>query len=482
MNYVNSKGDFLMNILLIQPYTEISQCNSPPLGLMYLASALRSKGNDRIKIIDLRLEKIRISSKIEEVLAFNPDVIGVTAMSIESEAIASTIKFLAETLPNKPFFVVGGSHASVFPEETANIPHVDCVVIGEGEEVIVELIETLKNQGALETVKGIAFLKNGKVIKTPRKEFIADVDSLPSPAWDLVNVEKYFTSPHFHDTRGNRRRIAPIFSSRGCPFRCAFCLHMMGTTFRARSAENVLDEIRDLYYHYHIEEIHIEDDIFNFDRIRANKIMQSLIDEGIDVKICFPSGLKGDLLHQEDLSLYKRAGVYQICFGIESASDRILSLIRKRQNSEKMNQVIFDCAKEKIGTHGFFMIGFPTEKEEEIRDTIEFARASRLTTANFSLVKLFPGTDLYKMFGQPSMDPMDASSFSYDLVGYNLSDVNKERLMQLRALAYRRFYTKPRRIWDVWRFTPNKIGLFRKNLFSVLKLSTRGTNVEEPVH
>jgi radical SAM superfamily enzyme YgiQ (UPF0313 family) len=147
-----------------------------------------------------------------------------------------------------------------------------------------------------------------------------------------------------------------------------------------------------------------------------------------------------------------------------------------------MNQVIFDCAKEKIGTHGFFMIGFPTEKEEEIRDTIEFARASRLTTANFSLVKLFPGTDLYKMFGQPSMDPMDASSFSYDLVGYNLSNVNKERLMQLRALAYRRFYTKPRRIWDVWRFTPNKIGLFRKNLFSVLKLSTRGTNVEEPVH
>jgi radical SAM superfamily enzyme YgiQ (UPF0313 family) len=448
---------------------------------MYLASTLRAKTKDSVKIIDLRLDKVHIPSRLQEVVAFKPDVIGVTAMSIESEVMVSTIHFLAKNLSWKPFFIVGGSHATLFPEETAKIPYVDCVVLGEGEETTVELIQALKHGRSLETIKGIASLKEGGIVRTPRREFISEVDNLPLPAWDLIDVEKYFISPHFHDSRGNRRRIAPIFSSRGCPFRCAFCLHMMGTSFRARSAENVLEEVRHLYYTYQIEELHIEDDIFNFDRVRANKIMKSLIAEGIDVKICFPSGLKGDLLHQEDLSLYKKAGVYQICFGIESASDRILTLINKKQNLEKMKKVISDCAEERIGTHGFFMIGFPTEKEEEIRQTIEFARGSRLTTANFSLVKLFPGTDLYEKFGQPSMDPMDASSFSYDLVGYNLSDVNKERLMQLRALAYRRFYTKPRRIWDVWRFTPNKLGLFRKNLFSVLKLSTRGTNVQQPV-
>jgi anaerobic magnesium-protoporphyrin IX monomethyl ester cyclase len=471
-----------MNILLIQPYTEISQCNSPPLGLMYLASALRAKGKDDVRIIDLRLEKTHIPSKMEEVLAFKPDVIGVTAMSIESETMACTIEFLAKNLPYRPFFIVGGSHATIFPEETAKVPYVNYVVLGEGEETIVELIQALKHGKSLEMVKGIAFLKDGEVFRTPPRGFISEIDHLPFPAWDLIDVEKYFMSPNFHDSRGNRKRIAPIFSSRGCPFRCAFCLHMMGPAFRARSAKNVLDEIKYLYNAFRVEELHIEDDIFNFDRKRANQIMQALIDEGIDVKICFPSGLKGDLLHPEDLSLYKKAGVYQICFGIESACDRILSLIGKRQNLEKINKVVVNCAKEGIGTHGFFMIGFPTENEQEIRQTIEFARATRLTTANFSLVKLFPGTQLYERFDHPPVDPMDSSSFSYDLVGYNLSDVNKERLMQLRALAYRRFYTKLRRIWDVWRFTPNKIGLFRKNLFSVLKLVTRGTNVEKDVN
>jgi anaerobic magnesium-protoporphyrin IX monomethyl ester cyclase len=469
-----------MNILLIQPYTEMSQCNSPPLGLLYLASSLRSKGSDTVKIIDLRLDKIPIQSRLNEVLSFRPDVVGLTAMSIESEVMNSTIQFLATHLPYKPFYVVGGSHPTIFPEDTATIPYVDCAVIGEGEETLVDLIQSLKKKSPLEHVKGIVFSREGKLIRTPSRESIAELDNLPYPAWDLIDLEKYFVSPFFHDSRGDKKRIVPFFSSRGCPFRCAYCLHMMGTKFRARSAENVLAEIKHLYKTYRIEELHIEDDIFNFDRARANQILQSLIEEKIHVKICFPSGLKADLLKKEDLPLYKKAGVYQICFGIESASDRILSMIGKRQNLEKINGVITDCLRERIGTHGFFMMGFPTETEDEIRRTIEFARDSRLTTANFSLVKLFPGTDLYQRFGRPSINPRNGYSFSYDLVGFNASQVDDGRLMQLRALAYRRFYLKPRRIWDVWKFTPNKVRLFKKNLVSVAKLCLRGTNVDKP--
>lgn len=469
-----------MNVLLIQPYTEISQCNSPPLGLLYLASSLRSKGADTVKIIDLRLDKVPIQSRFPEVLKFKPDVVGLTAMSIESEAMTATIQFLATNLPSRAFFIVGGSHATTFPENTAAIPYVDCAVIGEGEETIVDLVQTLRQNSSLQQVKGIVFSKNGQLIRTPPRELIAHLDDLPYPAWDLIDLEKYFIAPNFHDSRGDKKRILPIFTSRGCPFRCAYCLHMMGTSFRARSAENVLGEIRYLYSTHRIEEIHIEDDIFNFDRARAAQILGALVSEGIHLAICFPSGLKADLLKKEDLALYRKAGVYQICFGIESASDRILAMIGKRQNLEKINQVIGDCLAEGIGTHGFFMIGFPGETEEEIRATIEFARQSPLVTANFSLVKLFPGTDLYERFGTPSMNRQDGYAFSYDLVGANLSQVEDERLMELRALAYRRFYWKPGRIWDVWKFTPNKGKLFKKNLFSVLKLSTKGTNVNKP--
>jgi radical SAM superfamily enzyme YgiQ (UPF0313 family) len=253
----------------------------------------------------------------------------------------------------------------------------------------------------------------------------------------------------------------------------------MGGKFRARSAGNVLKEIRYLCNTYHIEEIHIEDDIFNFDRARATQILESLVSEKIRLDICFPSGLKADLLKHEDLPLYRKAGVYQVCFGIESGSERILAMIGKRQDLTKINEIISDCYREGIGTHGFFMIGFPGETEEEIRKTIEFARQSRLTTANFSLVKLFPGTDLYERVGKPLLNSQDGRLYCFDLIGVNLSQVSDERLMQLRAMAYRRFYSRPRRIWDVWKFTPNKTGLFTKNLFSVLKLSTRGTNVNK---
>jgi len=470
-----------VNILLIQPYTEMSQCNSPPLGLLYLASSLMSRGGDTVKVVDLRLDRAPIQSRFQEVLAFKPDVVGVTAMSIESEAMATIIQFLATNLPERPFFVVGGSHAMAFPETAATLPYVDCAVIGEGEETAVDLVRSLKEKSALEGVKGIVFSREGRVVRTPARELIADLDSLPRPAWELIDLETYFINPNFHDSRGDKKRILPIFTSRGCPFHCAYCLHMMGARFRARSAESVVAEIKSLRERYHIEEIQIEDDIFNFDRTRAARILGSLVSENLHLDICFPDGLKADLLRKEDIALYRKAGVYQICFGIESASDRILSMIGKRQNLDKINQVVADCVSEGIGTHGFFMMGFPGETEEEMRKTIEFARNSRLITANFSLVKLFPGTALYEKFGKPGVKPQNGYAFSYDLVGANLSQVDDERLMQLRALAYRRFYFKPRRIWDVWRFTPNKGRLFKKNLFSVLKLCTRGTNVHKPV-
>ena len=468
-----------MNILLIQPYAEMSQCNSPPVGLLYLAAALRSQEGNAIKVIDLRLDKASIQSRFDEVLAFRPDVVGVTAMSIESEVMAGIFEFLAAKLPARPFFVVGGSHATSFPESAAAVPHVDCAVMGEGERTLVDLVRSLKEKTPLEEVKGIVFSRQGRLVRTPPRDLIANMDELARPAWDLIDLEKYFLHPNFHDSRGNKKRVLPIFTSRGCPFRCAYCLHIMGPGFRARSAENVMEEIRYLRNTYHIEELHIEDDIFNFNRERALKILQAIVSENLGLDICFPSGLKGDLLKKEDLPLYRKAGVYLVCFGIESGSDRILALVGKRQSLEKINAIIADCIRVGIGTHGFFMIGFPGETEEEIRRTIEFARRSRLVTANFSMVKLFPGTELFEKFGKGLPRPKSGSAFAFDLVGTNLSEVSDERLMQLRALAYRRFYFKPRRILDVWRFTPNKVNLFKKNLFSVLKLCTTGTNIRK---
>jgi radical SAM superfamily enzyme YgiQ (UPF0313 family) len=161
-------------------------------------------------------------------------------------------------------------------------------------------------------------------------------------------------------------------------------------------------------------------------------------------------------------------------FGVESASDHIRKIIGKALNFEKLEKTLDAFSRTNVSTHGFFMIGFPTETEEEIMRTIDFAARSKLVTANFSVLQMFPGTPLAKEYLKDSPARGDDFSFSYDCVATNHSAVSDERLKQLQRLAMIRFYFRPRRLWRIFITSPNKRNLFLRNLGTVWSLVFKG--------
>jgi magnesium-protoporphyrin IX monomethyl ester (oxidative) cyclase len=202
-----------MKISLVNPsqHTNYPQL---PLGLAYIAAVLE-KGGHKVSIIDANLEKLTPQQAAKEALKKSPDIIGITSMTPEiNEAITISENIKSES--NVPV-ICGGPHPSALPEYTLKtVPTFDYLVVGEGEITTLELVETLDKGNSPNKVKGLGYRKGKKIIVTPFRPFLKNLDSLPFPAYHLFSLKKY--NPH--PPHGNRRPIIPLLTSRGCPFRC----------------------------------------------------------------------------------------------------------------------------------------------------------------------------------------------------------------------------------------------------------------------
>lgn len=432
-----------------------------PLGLMYLASYLREKRNDvDFKIVDMRLFKRNSETVLSSVLnEYRPDIVGISAITIEDNSlkdIARTVKSYCNHCP----VIVGGPHASAFSEEVLSVSGVDFIVRGEGEETFFELYNVIVDGGNLHKVKGIGFKEGNELVFTEERDFIKDIDELPLPAWDLVDVELYFRRTSMSNY--GIRRYANLFTSRSCPYRCIYCHNIFGKGFRGRSPENVIEEIDFLKKKYNLQEIEIIDDVFNFDKKRAMEILEISIKRNIPVKYSFPNGLRGDRLDEELIEVMKRAGTVMVTVAIESASERIQKKIKKHLNLEKTLDTIEKLDKAGILTRGFFMLGFPEETEAEINRTIDYACRSSLHIAMFYITIPFKGTELYDMVKE-KINLQKFSIYDYEYVSsrFNLSDVPYEQLVKIQAGAYRKFYANPWRWWRVLKLSPYKMDLVK---------------------
>lgn len=437
-----------MNILLLKArgaslltYHSATQ----PLGLMYIASCLKRKHPSiNIKIIDTRVtkfsrEKLRVL--LEE---FHPEITGISAVTMEANSMHELAGIVKATLPECKV-IAGGPHPTSFLKKTLEDMNIDFTVKGEGELTFEELVESIKKEVDVRKVKGIAFRNNGDLIQTEPREYISGLDSLPFPAWDLIDIEAY--SRFWSMSPRGPRRYMVIYTSRSCPYHCIYCHNIFGKGFRARSPENVLEEIDILYNKYGIKELEVVDDIFNLDVQRAERICDLIIERGYDLAIAFPNGLRSDRLDKNLLEKLHRAGTRFISFAVESASLRIQKLIKKNLNLEKVKEAIKTAVELGIFSNGFFMIGFPTETEEEIKHTIKFAINSKLHTAYFFIVKPFEGTELFERFGLNRVSQLkDYTDSSYFKIKYNLSQVDDKKLLKLCQLAYFKFYFNPVRI------------------------------------
>lgn len=443
-----------MKVLLVQA-SGINRVNpeiAQPLGLMYLAAVIRRAGHEDPRIIETRFLDRPLE---EEIKNYRPDLVGVSGLTQDFPVIHETLRKVRSTSPDTPL-IIGGPHASSTPDSILDDTPADFAVMGEGEETILELIEAIEGKREMGSVAGIIYRGDGEVIATEPRKPIQDLDSLPYPAWDLIPLKKYSRDPRFVHIRA-REDFMILFTSRACPYNCVFCHRLFGKGFRARSPENVLGEIRELYDRYGISEFEIWDDCFNLDSDRTKKILRDIAGSGMDVKIAFQNGVRGDRLDPEMLRLMRDAGVYHIAFAIETGSERIQKVIRKNLDIDKTLDAIREAASLKMFTRGFFMMGFPTETKADILKTIDVAVRSDLHLASFFMANAFPGTELFEMarsMGKAIDLPYD--KYDYNDLSTNLCEVSSEELEALQRKAYFRFFMSGMRPYRLLRDLPNK--------------------------
>lgn len=433
----------MRKILLIHTTTSLYRivAIAPPLGLMYLASALKkwSSNNWEIKILDERFPDIGLRGVKDEIIKFKPDIIGLSTLTCESSSMHK-IAEIAKDLISDCKVIVGGPHATIFYKNILKDRDIDYAVIGEGERTFRELVDTLREEREPKDVKGIAFMNEGKLILNEPREYISNLDDIPFPDWDLIDIKTYSRIISVYVFMIERYYM-PIFTSRACPFRCIYCHQTFGKDFKARSPESVISEILTLYNNYAIREFHIFDDVFNLDKRRAKRICDLIIESKIKIKIVFSSGLRGDIMDKELIYKLKKAGTYKITYAIETASSRLQKMLKKNISLKKIKEVIIQTDRAKIMTNGFFMLGFPTETKEEMSQTIRFAKKSKLISASFLQVVPFLGTELYdiaKRHYSKLEERIEVyayfsrESYYKDFTGIDLAKIQK--------YAYRKFY------------------------------------------
>jgi anaerobic magnesium-protoporphyrin IX monomethyl ester cyclase len=443
-------------VLLVKPRQNIKPyAVEPPLGSMYLAGYLRHQQSDiEIRIVDMTPERMNYTALAERIRAFDPDLVGVSALTVESRGLHRTAA-LAKAHRSDVVVVAGGPHASAYPHEVMKDSNFDYAVIGEGELTFNDLVTAIRQAQPVTAIDGLAYRSNGGLVVTPRQRFVQDLDSLPFPAWDLIPLRRYkqFTRMS-HMGRGD---YMALFTSRACPFQCVYCHNLFGKKFRKRSPENVLEEIRQLHDTYGIREFEILDDIFNCDLDRAKRICDLIIQSGMRIRLTFPNGIRGDHMDEEFITKLRRAGTTFMAFAVETASPRLQKLLKKNINLDKIKRNIEIARRVGIMCQGFFMLGFPTETRDELRATIDFAVNSDLHAAHLFIVNAYEGTQLAELARAAGKHVHSDFEDTYMSKGFNnLTDLSDDELDAIRREGLRRFWFKPSRMWAIVRDYPDK--------------------------
>lgn len=366
-----------------------------PVGLGYIAAVLE-KNNVEVEILDAQIKDLSLERITEEIRRISPQIIGITTYTANIK-VAAEIARIAKDLDPSTKIVFGGAHAVHDYRNLLENYSVDCVVLGEGEFIFLNLVRAVEQNSPLNNAGGIAYKENTGIKVNPGNFYIEDLDALPLPARHLTDFNVYLK--HFtHDLPS----AAQILTSRGCPYSCAFC--SSGNTFskwRGRKAQNVIAEMESVLEHYpQVRSFSFMDDNFTLDKRRVEEVCNLLIKNGLN-KYPWDCLSRCGGLDYRLLRLMKSAGCVRIQFGIESASEEILKNIDKALDLRQARETISLTRKAGIEAYGFFMIGNPGETEESIRKSVDFALHSKLTYVNWFVTQVYPGTKLAKLQGQP---------------------------------------------------------------------------------
>jgi radical SAM superfamily enzyme YgiQ (UPF0313 family) len=434
-----------LDVLLITPARESNQYIVPPIGLGYLATALR-KENFSVDILDSVKKNLTQKELINEIKKINPKVLGIQLFSYDVSPSKIFIKQVKNILP-KIKIIIGGAHSTSEPLEVLNqFKDADYAFKGESEEGLPLLIYYLiKNKKInLDKIPGLIWRKNNE-INVNNQLYSKDLDKYGTPAWDLIDPRTYKEAPQGGFLK--EYPYAPISTSRGCPFRCSYCtVHIVsGRNIRVRSVHHVIEEIKMLKEKYDVKEIHILDDAFTASKQRVIEFCKIIIADKIKIKFSFPNGIRLDSLDEEVLLKMKEAGVQDFNVGVESGSDKILDDMKKSLTTKIIKEKTNLIKKIGLESNGFFIIGYPTETREDIIRTIKFAKQIPIKRAQFSLFKAYPGTDITnKLLEDKKIDKINYDSFMYYKIDYVPEGLTQKELKNLQRKAFLEFYLRPK--------------------------------------
>lgn len=438
-----------MRILLVNPPIPASYYNTEfylPSGLLYLAAVLRDRGEE-VRMLDMKTlpldpridPQVMYDSKLQdELLGFQPDLIGLGCLfSGDFPQVLRFSELCKRVLPQAPV-IAGGIHTTIHARDIlTHCPSFDCLALGEAEETIVQLVQAIQcGRQAWDGIEGLAYRSGDRVVVNAKQQYIRDIDQIPFPAYDLVNLEDYYvdTSGWHNPKQLDFQTSIPIVSSRSCPQRCTFCsmYRAMGPRWRARSAGNVVDEIEFMVRTHGQTHFSFMDDNFTFNRERTLAICHEIVRRDLNIQFETPNGLSMKTLDETVLNALVEAGLIRVSLAIESGSDFVRNRVMgKHLSQEKIYEVIkLTKAHPQLYVKAFFIIGMPEETLATLEQTYEMIQRIEVDRVYVQNILPFPGTALFK---QALRDGL-------------LVDVDLERLYQddgMYITNWNRFFIKP---------------------------------------
>lgn len=424
-----------MRVLLINPPAGFSYgilgISRPPLGLAYIAAILPKRYD--VRIIDLNVERIDYKKFPYQ----EYDVVGIsvdTARAPSAYRIAQAAKEKGATV------VVGGPHVSFLDEEALGTGYIDYVVRNEGELAFLSLVEYLSGNAPFESVGGVSHLDGKKVIRTNDLPYIKDLDSLAFPARHLLPMKKY-------KEKMNGRPMTTLTTSRGCPFNCEFCSasQFSGVKWRARSVENVIEEVELLYKKYGYRAISFVDDNFTLNPDRAVGIAEEIIRRGWDIVWAAMTRVDSVVAHPDMIRIMSRSGFSWTFIGFESGSQETLDRYGKRATTQQAEKAMEVLKANNVNVTGAFILGELHETPRMIKQTIRFAKKLDPRRAQFSILTPYPGTRLFtKVEDRLMTRRWDLYSGMHPTI--RLEHTSPLELKWLFLDAYRQFYGRPSKL------------------------------------
>lgn len=405
----------------------------PVLSLAYLSSILSK--DTRIEVIDAANTEACAEDVINESVDIKPDFVFATS-SIPS--LYFEVKFL-EKIKQSTDAIVGfiGEAASIFSEIILKKNNIDFIIKNEPEHIAKKII----NEEDYSKIPGIVYKKDNKIKDTGNAQLIENLDELPYPRWDYFPINKYGYFPIL-----KKKPFVTMLSSRGCPYGCIYCPYttFMGKKWRARTPDNVIDEMIYIKHKFRIKSVLFRDPIFSLDKERVAKICEKMINDRINIEWACETRI--DCLDENLLSIMAESGCKGINVGIESTNPKILSNVkRKNITKDQIKKTISQAKKNNIQITGFFIFGLPGETKKTIQDNINFSLSIGLDYAEYKIATPFPGTELYRIcvkrgWVNKITDLSNFPSFTSYNAYIKLNNISKEQIERYCSEAFKRFY------------------------------------------